>query len=63
MKTYQITVSFKNKFLFRTDWDGNEVRVRQSFDTLKTAFPSGFKVSVCSTDTTMQDETFRFEAQ
>ena len=62
MKTYQITVSFKNKFLFRTDWDSNEVRVRQSFDTLKTAFPSEFKISVCSTDTTMQDETFRFEA-
>ena len=62
MKTYQITVSFKGKFLYRTDWDDNKMRVKQTFDTLKAAFPSEFKVRICSKDTSTQDDTFLFEA-
>ena len=63
MKTYQITVSFKNKFLFRTDWDDNKDRVKQVFDTLKVTFPREFKIRVSSRDTAMQDDTYLFEAE
>lgn len=46
MYEYQLSVSIKGKFVFRTDWDTNKERIKLANTLLEEGLPKGGKITL-----------------